>query len=428
MEIQRRLSGTFGHLTVDGLMETMARARPTRPLHVDSPDTAEWTARPAVSLAAGDLPGRAHRLARQLLSLGLRPGDPVAVVLPNHTDAIVALLGVLSAGMIACPMSPVAEADEIRAQAENVGVRAILTTSAYGEFRPALQAREAAARYLGLRFVCSFDRDAPDGVATLQDWEDIDVAAAALQPPQPADAALITFERTDDGTVSPRVRSHAQVIADGLAVSAVASLTSRSSLLATFAPVSAAGVAATLVAPLLSGATAYLHGPFSAATLNGQLAQTPDVILMLPAEVENQVRAIARPWQGDVIAVVRQGRTLALPRGGKGRTLNLIAAGEAAMWMVPRLPDTSAVRTPRRYAHPVSTAMPRAEACIEASVSPRGCLALAGFSVASRPGEALNRAEIAVSARGDGPDKILIGTSDETPAVEAEGFLQSHAA
>jgi non-ribosomal peptide synthetase component F len=428
MEIQRRLSGTFGHLTVDGLMETMARARPSRLLHVDAPDTGRWTDRPARSLAAGELPAASHRLSRQLLTLGLRPQDRVILMLPNHTDAVIALLGIMAAGLVACPVSPVAEADEIRRAAECVGARAIVTTSRYGGFRPAERAREAAASYLGLRFLCSVDSEAPDGVASLEGWADVEVSSATLQPPQPVDAALITFERAEDGATVARVRSHAQVIADGLAVSAVASLTSRSRLLATFAPVSAAGVAGTLVAPLLSGASALLHGPFDGEVLRRQLVDAPDAILMLPAEVERQVRAFARPWQGDVIAVVRNGRTLDLPHDAVGRTLNLVAAGEAALWMLPRRPDTTTVRAPRRYTHPVSTAMPRAEPCIEAGVSARGGLALSGFCVAGSPGEAPQHAELAISARGDGPDGILIGAAGELPAVEAEGFLHSHAA
>jgi non-ribosomal peptide synthetase component F len=422
-----RLSGTFGHLTVDGLMETMARARPQRLLLADAPDVAVWTERPGQRLAAGDLPRFAHRLSRQLLSLGLRRGDAILVMLPNHTDAAIVLLGIMAAGMVACPVSPVAEADEVRRKAESVAARAIVATTRYGDRQPALVAREAAASYLGLRFVCSVDADAPDGVASLTGWTDDEFANAMLQPPQPTDLALVTFDRRDDGEALPRGRTHAQLIADGLAISAVASLTSRSTLLATFAPVSAAGVAATVVAPLLSGATALLHGPFDAGLLAAQLAEAPDAILTMPAEVEQQVRCAALPWNGDAISVVRHARTLALPRGGMARTINLIAADEAALWAVPRLPETAQAKVPRRYAHPVSTALPRADAYIEASVSPKGGLALAGLGVAARLGEPPGRAEVAMTARGDGPDGLALGGADAS-GPEAEGFRRAEAA
>src|SRR5262245_45326403 len=51
-----------------------------------------------------DLWSRALRFANGLRRVGMRPGDPLVLVLPEPQEAIVAILGAMAAG---CPPAPI---------------------------------------------------------------------------------------------------------------------------------------------------------------------------------------------------------------------------------------------------------------------------------------------------------------------------------
>jgi crotonobetaine/carnitine-CoA ligase len=53
----------------------------------------------------GEIDAAASRVANGLLSLGLRPGDRVALMLPSHPDHIVAILALAKAGLVRVPVN-----------------------------------------------------------------------------------------------------------------------------------------------------------------------------------------------------------------------------------------------------------------------------------------------------------------------------------
>ncbi len=59
-----------------------------------------------VSTSYGELDRLASGTARRLKDKGVKPGDRVALVLERSPEAVIALLGVLRAGAVACPLSP----------------------------------------------------------------------------------------------------------------------------------------------------------------------------------------------------------------------------------------------------------------------------------------------------------------------------------
>ncbi|MGL5137909.1 MAG: AMP-binding protein, partial [Beijerinckiaceae bacterium] len=376
-----RLNGAWAHLTLDHLVETASRARAHRRAYVDAPDRESWDGSPARTLTSEALAREVRLRARQLLALGLSPGDVVLTALPNSTDAIAALLGMQLAGLCPCPLPVVSKADEMRDAAELLGARAIVTVGRYADLRPSDVAAAAAASVFGVRFVCALGDTATSGVVSLSGWEDAVNDLNDLPAIEPDWAALVSIDRSE-GATRLFVRNHAQLIADALALSAVAGLSGRNALLATLAPVSAAGVVATLVAPLISSCMALLHGPFNVAVFQDQLKQQTDIVALLPARAEAAIRQLAADQMAGIISVVRDPAfTPGSDAEPRPRVTELISFDEAALLCLPR-EFSGKRRLPRFTAHPVSSALPRTEAQLALSTGSLGQLRLEGFSLA----------------------------------------------
>ena len=122
IERRRRVNDTGGPLP-DGLLhqDVIAQARRT-------PDRIAVVAG-GVRLTYGELLGRSAAVADHLRTTGLRPAEPVAVVMDKGWEQVVAVLGVLLAGGAYLPVEttqPAARRDAILADA---GVRTALTQS-----------------------------------------------------------------------------------------------------------------------------------------------------------------------------------------------------------------------------------------------------------------------------------------------------------
>ena len=97
------------------------------------------TESPTVVLTYRALTEQIERLAEQLRSAGLRPGDRVVMVLPNGLEFLVVFLAIAAAGLIAAPLNPAYKTDELRMFLDDIEPRAVIA----GGSSPAL--REAAA-------------------------------------------------------------------------------------------------------------------------------------------------------------------------------------------------------------------------------------------------------------------------------------------
>src|SRR5206468_10732746 len=133
-------------------------------------------------------------------------------------------------------------------------------------------ATQVAAEIFSVRHVCGFGRDPPDGVVALDDLylaETIEPVASieherAFPPGPGAHLAVITWDVTAAGLV-PVARSHAELIAGGLAVALEARLEPEATILTTLTLSSFAGLAVALVPWLLVGGTLALPHPVDAA-------------------------------------------------------------------------------------------------------------------------------------------------------------------
>src|SRR5204862_234053 len=105
---------------------------------------------------------------------GVRPGDPVAIVLGNGLDFLVSFLATTHARAIAAPLNPAYKAEEFRFYMEDAGVRAVIVPS--GEH----PARQAAAELKLPAWEASLDSSGEVSLVCPA------IAAATADAPQPA--------------------------------------------------------------------------------------------------------------------------------------------------------------------------------------------------------------------------------------------------
>lgn len=89
----------------------------------------------------------------RLQALGLRTDAVVAIQLPNSVEGVIALLGVLRAGMIAALLPLLWRQQDIINALYDIGAKAIVTCSRAGKYAPAKSAVLAAADLFPIRHI-----------------------------------------------------------------------------------------------------------------------------------------------------------------------------------------------------------------------------------------------------------------------------------
>jgi AMP-binding enzyme len=261
-----------GAVTLDALFRRTVAARPDVLALIDPPDRASFTDGAPRSVTWAEADRVVSAIANLLRSLRLPSGAIVALQLPNVAESVLALMGVLRAGLIAAPLPLLWRQAEACAALGRVSARALISCRRVGEADHADLAMHVAAETFAIRFVCAFGDPIPDGIIPLDEVFDAGLPA----PPPPlgqaenagAQIAAVTFDMTADGLV-PVARSHRELIAGGEAVVSAAELRPGATLLGTLLTSSFAGLATTIVPWLLSGGTLRLHQPFEAGAAWG---------------------------------------------------------------------------------------------------------------------------------------------------------------
>jgi len=222
--------------------------------------------------------------AARLRGLGLRSDAIVALQLANTVESVIALLGVLRAGMIAAPLPLLWRQQEVVAALRGVGAKAIVTAGP----ACARSAMLAAVELFPIRHVCAFGRDLPDGVVPLDDIFADDAPTNGQGAPRAgaaaAHVAVVTFDVTAGG-VTALARNHLQLMAGGLGVFLESGLMPGASILSAIPPASFSGIALTVLPWLLSGGTLALHHGGDLDALAAQCGELADATLILPGPV-----------------------------------------------------------------------------------------------------------------------------------------------
>ena len=281
-------ANSAGQPTVDDLFRRAAMRRPGEYALIDAPNRRTFAdgAPRFVSYAAADrmvsaIAGRLHRL-------GLARDSVIALQLPNMVEGVLALLGVLRAGMIAAPLPLLWRREDMVSAVGRIGAKAIISGGWVGGHDLGEGAVHAAAEVFSVRHVCGFGSTLTDGVVSLGELfttDRLDTQPPMERPDNPsAHLALVTWETTAKGFV-PVARCHDELIAGGLAVILESQLDQDATILASQLQGSFAGLALTVMPWLLCGGTLVLHQPFDPEVFAAQCAELRCDTLVLPGPV-----------------------------------------------------------------------------------------------------------------------------------------------
>jgi hypothetical protein len=271
--------------TLDDLFRRAGVRRPDALALIDPPNGETITGGAPRRLTYAEADRAISALAAKLRRLSLQTDMVVAMQLANTVDSVIALLGVLRAGMIAAPLPLLWREQEMVAALSRIGAKAIVTSSHVGLAAQSEIAMQVAAELFPIRHICGFGRDLPDGVVPLDDVFNpalTEFYQPSVRPdPAAAHVAAITFDVTGDGLV-PVTRSQSELIAGGLAVFHEAGIAENATILSTIPAASFAGIALTLMPWLLAGGTLALHHGFDPAVFAEQSRAHEPCSVVLP--------------------------------------------------------------------------------------------------------------------------------------------------
>ena len=287
-------SAPGGRATLDDVFRRAALRRPDAVALADPPDRETFTDDAPRRLTYAEADRMISAIAGRLRRLGLQTDSIVGIQLPNTVESVLALLGVLRAGMIAAPLPLLWRRSETVHALGRLGAKILITCGHVGSLDHADLAMKAAADIFPIRYVCAFGRNLPDGVVPFDDLYTVD----KLDPLPPlererrgnpaAHLAVITWDATTEGLV-PVARNHMEIIAGGLAAFLESRFEQDAIFLSGLACSSFAGLALTLVPWLLTGGTLALHQPFDLDVFAAQLKEQRCNSLVLPGPVVSRL-------------------------------------------------------------------------------------------------------------------------------------------
>jgi hypothetical protein len=282
--------------TLDELLRRAARRRPHALALLDPPDRENFTDGTPRRLTYAQADRAVSAIAGRLRRIGLQTDAIVAMQMGNTVETVLTLLGILRAGLIAMPLPLLWRRADAVAALRRVGATALIVSGRVGRADHFTLAQQVAAEIFQIRYVCGYGREPPDGLVPFDDifavqkldplpaWEEERGSEAGPG----AHIAVVTWDVAAEGLV-PVARSHAELIAGGLAVMLEAGLQQEAALLSTLALSSFAGIAITLVPWLLLAGTVALHQPFDDEVLLQQLAMLEFDGVVLPGALVTQL-------------------------------------------------------------------------------------------------------------------------------------------
>ncbi|HKA78487.1 MAG TPA: class I adenylate-forming enzyme family protein [Xanthobacteraceae bacterium] len=340
-----------GRATLDGMLRQAAKRRPAEIALVDPPNRESFTDGRPRTLTWAQADRVVSAIAGRLRRMGLNTDAIVGIQVANTVESVLTLLGVLRAGLIAMPLPMLWHRADAVAALSRVSASALIVSGRIGAVDHCELAMRAAAEVFPVRHVCGFGGNLPDGFIPLDDLFSADTLdpipsledERAAAPGPAAHLAVITWDVYAQGLV-PVARSHAELIAGGLAVVLESRLEQNTVLLSTLALSSFAALATTVVPWLALGGTLALHQPFDADVFLAQIDMMAFDTVVVPGPLAIQLAEAGRLMTSDVNIVgiwrapERLARAPAWPTA-KARMIDVPVFGEAGLFAARRDAD-----------------------------------------------------------------------------------------
>jgi acyl-CoA synthetase (AMP-forming)/AMP-acid ligase II len=209
---------------------------------------------PLVVVSYRALAEQTERLSGQLRNAGLKPGDCVAIVLPNSLEFLVVFLALTNARLVAAPLNPADKPDEIRFFIEDAQAQAVVAEGANSTVR------EAAA---GLGLPIWQPRVDSRGVVELPELPT--ASRTSIDAPGPDDVALFAY--TSGTTSRPKCvpLTHANVLWSSRNIAAHYNLTSADRSMVVLPLFHGHGLIGATLSTLASGGSVVVPPRFSAS-------------------------------------------------------------------------------------------------------------------------------------------------------------------
>ena len=267
-------------LTLDDLFRRSLERQPDAIALIDPPNKHRITGSAPLQLTFAQADKAISAIAAEFIGAGLPSGSIIAMQMPNTVEFAVTVLAALRAGLVVALLPQLWRQSELTTALNRVGARAIVSVSRIEIVDHADLALHAAAEAFSIRNVFGFGKDLPEGMAPLEILTD----GTADIPPLAPDArrpAIVSFDIISEGFRAVP-RSHAQLIAGGLAIVLETGLPQGARVLCAMAPGSFAGLSSSIVTWLLSGGSLALHHPADLTVLEQQIGADSCDALVVP--------------------------------------------------------------------------------------------------------------------------------------------------
>jgi hypothetical protein len=384
-----------GRATLDGLLRQAALRRPDGVALLDPPDRERFTDGAPRRLSYAQADRVVSAIAGRLRRMGLNNDAIVGIQTANTAESVLSVLGVLRAGLIAMPLPLLWRRAEMVAALGRVSASALIVSGHIGGVDHYALATEVAAEVFPVRHICGYGRYAPDGLITFDDVftaQELDPIPSLEQeradaPGPAAHLAVITWDVCADGLL-PVARSHAELIAGGLAIVLESGIRQDAALLSTLAMSSFAGLATAMMPWLIRGGTLALHHPFDPEVFAAQIDAAVLDALVVPGPLAAQLAGTVELMACDtnVIGVWRAPERLAhAPRwpAERARMIDVQAFGEIGLIAARR--DLDGRPAPIPFGASVPRGADGPAPAIEIAATPQRTVALRGPMVPRVP-------------------------------------------
>lgn len=295
-------------LTADALFRKHAGTRPYALALADPLNRAALGLGSPRRYRFGEADVAIEALAAVFVDLGLKPGDRIAIQLPNIAEQVLSLLAAWRAGLTAVMLPMLWRRREIGIAADMLEPKALLGVGQFGGGHMSEMLCDIAVTQLSIRYVLGFGDNLADGVTSLDELLQTNDRPPVQVGPRET-PSLVSFTARVGAPLSPLFRDEDMLIAQGRMSALALGLQSYDVLLSPYPLSGAVGLGLGLMPWLVSGATLVQHQPFDYGTYVRQLKEQEATIIAAPSPVLTalqddgvfadpacHLRAAARVW------------------------------------------------------------------------------------------------------------------------------------